>query len=401
MTEDEASWKPRRRVARAVTLAASVFTTILLAACGSSVRAPYRSVAPSIPTPLATSIQTSAGTWATVPMGHLDEPLNTFWQLLFRPTGSASWSNQVKATAVATNGGLVLASPGGPGLLVGVRPTNLLTFSPLIYTSDAGRSWSTGLLADGLAARPDALASDSASHMLALVNTHAEAQVLASTVGASKWRTSVTTRVLASTAAGRSCGLSAITAVAHLTETPLAGASCSRPGVLGIFAIRGGASRLLEAPPPTSLARDRIDVLALQSDGNGLSALLGTSEGSAISLVAAWYRGRHWSASQPLHVDASERVSSFGPTSANGIFVLLASSSGPARLAVASNTGAGWRQLPPPPADTATVAFGPAASVDALAVEDTVLKVWTLAAHSRGWVHAQSIKVPIEFGSSG
>ena len=170
MIEDQKYGQWRRRAARAVTLAVSAFTTVLLAACGSSARAPYRSAAPSIPTPLATSIQTSAGTWATVAMGHLDEPLNTFWQLFFRPTGSASWSNQVKATAVATNGGLVLASPGGPGLLVGVRPTNLLTFSPLIYTSDAGRSWSTGLLADGLAARPDALAAASASRMLALVN---------------------------------------------------------------------------------------------------------------------------------------------------------------------------------------------------------------------------------------
>lgn len=400
MTEDEASGKRRGRLAMAVTLAVSAFTTILLAACGSSVRAPYRSSAPSIPTPLATSIQTSAGTWATVAMGHLDEPLNTFWQLLFRPTGSPSWSNQVKATAVATNGGLVLASPGGPGLLVGVRPTNLLTFSPLIYTADAGRSWSTGLVADGLAARPDALAADSANHMLAVVNAHAEAQVLTSAGDPSRWQTAVTTRALASTVAGRSCGLFTITAAGYMTETPLAGGSCSRPGVLGIFAISGGASRLLEAPPPSSLARDRIDVLALHSYGTGLSALLGTSEGNAISLVAAWYRDRHWSASQPLRVNASERVSSFGPTSANGIFVLLTSSSGPARLAVARSAEAGWRQLPSPPADTATVAVGPTASVDALAVKDTTLSVWTLGAHSSDWVHAQSIKVPIEFGSS-
>ncbi len=400
MIEDETPRKPRRRVARAVALASSALTTILLAACGSSVRADYRSAAPSIPTPLATSIQTSAGTWATVPMGRLDEPLNTFWQLFFRPSGSASWSNQVKATAVATNGGLVLTSPGGRGLLVGVRPTNLLTFSPLVYTSDGGRSWSTGLLADGLAARPDALSADSANRMLALVNARAEAQVLTSSGGPSRWRTSVTTRSLASTAAGRLCGLSTITAVGYMTETPLAGASCSRPGVLGIFAVPAGAWHLLEAPPPSSLAHQRIEVLGLESYGNGVSALLGSSEGSAINLAAAWYRDRHWSASQPLRVNASERVSSFGPTGANGVFVLLTSSSGRTRLAVASNAAAGWRQLPPPPAGTATAAFGPAASVDALVVKETLLSVWMLAAHSSGWVHAQSVKVPIEFGSS-
>ena len=46
------------------------------------------------------------------------------------------------------------------------------------------------------------------------------------------------------------------------------------------------------------------------------------------------------------------------------------------------------------------MAFGPAASVDALVVKDTMLNVWTLASHFSDWVHAQSIRVPIEFGSS-
>ena len=236
--------------------------------------------------------------------------------------------------------------------------------------------------------------------MLALVNARSEAQVLTSNGGPSRWQTSVNTRALASTAAGRLCGLSTITAVGYMRETPLAGASCSRPGVLGVFAAPAGSWRLLEAPPPSSLEHDRIEVLGLEPYGNGISALLGSSKGTAIRLVAAWYHDGRWSASQPLRVYASERVSSFGPTGADGIFVLLTSSSGRARLAVASSAAAGWRQLPTPPEDTATVAFGPAASVDALAVKDTMLNVWTLASHFSDWVHAQSIRVPIEFGSS-
>ena len=68
--------------------------------------------APEIPTPLATSVQTLDGTWATIPMGRLDEPLNTFWQLFYRPNGAVAWSNRVEATATATNGGLVLAADG-------------------------------------------------------------------------------------------------------------------------------------------------------------------------------------------------------------------------------------------------------------------------------------------------
>ena len=44
--------------------------------------------APTLPTPLATSLQTADGTWATIPMGRLDEPFNTFWQLLFKRDGT-------------------------------------------------------------------------------------------------------------------------------------------------------------------------------------------------------------------------------------------------------------------------------------------------------------------------
>ena len=114
--------------------------------------------APLLPTPLATSVQAGGGTWATVAMGDLGQPLDTFWQLLFRPSRASSWSDRVEATAVATNGGLVLAS-GSNSLVVGVRPSNNLTFSPLISTSDGGRSWSNGLLNQGLVSRPQALAS--------------------------------------------------------------------------------------------------------------------------------------------------------------------------------------------------------------------------------------------------
>ena len=132
-----------------------------------------------LPTPLATSVHASGGTWATVPMGDLGQPLNTFWQLLFRPDGSASWSDRVEATAVATNGGLVLAG-GGQALVVGVRPSNLLTFSPLIATTNAGRSWSNGLLSQGLAPRPAALATGPAQ-TLAIVEGRGGTKVVRAT----------------------------------------------------------------------------------------------------------------------------------------------------------------------------------------------------------------------------
>jgi hypothetical protein len=393
----------RRRLPRGVLVTVSALAAGALAACsggGSSAQTSASASAPSLPTPLATSLQSAAGTWATVPMGHLDQPLNTFWQLFFRPAGSASWSNQVQATATGTNGGLILASVHGGAVIVGVRPSNLLTFSPLISTADGGRSWSTGLVSQGLAARPDSLAANSPSQTLALANGRGGAQVLAATNGLSGWRTAITTPALASTAAGRACTLASITAVADLGADPLVGASCARPGVVGVFVERAGSWQLLAARPPRPLARARVEVLALQSADGVTQALLGVSASGEDSLVAAWYEHGQWVASRPLAVSASQHVSSYGPAMGDGIFALLTGSSGAQRLAVASSPGAAWQQLTPPPPGTATLAFAGGASVDALAVHDTVLTVWSLTSPARAWSRRQTIDVPIEFGSA-
>ncbi len=141
----------------------------------------------SVPTPLATSVRASGGTWATVAMGDLGQPLNTFWQLMFRPDGSGKWTDHVEATATATNGGLVLAGGGGP-LIVGVRPSHDLTFSPLISTTNAGRSWSNGLLDEGLASRPEALAAGPGGRALAIVEGHGGAEVVRSNGNLTTWQ---------------------------------------------------------------------------------------------------------------------------------------------------------------------------------------------------------------------
>lgn len=389
----------RRARWRAPGAAALALLVLSLAACGSSTPTPAASQAPSIQTPLATSVQTSAGTWATVAMGHLEQPLNTFWQLLFRPTGGAAWSNHVQATAVATNGGLVLASDGS-GLVVGVRPTNLLEFSPLISTSDAGRSWSTGLLSQGLAASPDALAADSATHLLALASARGEELVLQSATGLSGWRPSTSAAALRATTPGRTCGLSTLTAVAYAAGTALAGAGCTRPGVIGVFAEHNGGWSMLGAGAPGALAHERIEVLALHGAGAGAgaAALLAVSDAGSSSLAVVSYAGGRWRASRPLALSGSEHLASVAATGDGDFFALLGRSSGQPQLYLAST--AGWRRLPPPPVGTATVALGPASSVEALAVKESVLSVWTLAARARGWVHRQTMRVPIEYGSS-
>jgi hypothetical protein len=66
---------------------------------------------------------------------------------------------------------------------------------------------------------------------------------------------------------------------------------------------------------------------------------------------------------------------------------------------MASEISTGWHELPPPPAGTATVAFG-GADPDALVVSGTVLTVWSLALAANAWAKGQVIRVPVQFGSS-
>jgi hypothetical protein len=339
-------------------------------------------------------------------MGRLDQPLNTFWQLFFRPEGATSWSDQVGATAAATNGGLVLASLGGAQLVVGVRPSDLLTFSPLITTSDAGRSWSDGLVPSGLAASPDALALGPNGRALALVRGRAGPELMATSGDLSRWVALASANELASSPAGRACGLQAVTALGYLAGSALAGASCRERGVAGVLVLGpAGRWRLAGPPLPPSLARDQAEVLTLAPGKGGLAALVasrGTGAQPGSRFLAAWEGSATagWRTSAPLQPSRALQVASVGATGNGGLFVLLSGQAGAEELYIVAGPGSPWRQLAAPPTGTATVAFGPGATVEALAVDGTVLTVWSLAPRSRAWSKEQVVRVPVQFGSS-
>ena len=100
--------------------------------------------------PLATSVSTTLGSWATIPMGHLDDPANTFWEVFSLPAGATTWAAHTPPD-VADNGGLV-AAPTSTGVVVGFRPSDLLKFSPLASTADGGVTYTTGLVPGALSA---------------------------------------------------------------------------------------------------------------------------------------------------------------------------------------------------------------------------------------------------------
>jgi hypothetical protein len=336
-------------------------------------------------------------------MGRLDQPPNTFWQLLFLPTGTSSWSDQVEATAVATNGGLVLAA-GGPVLLVGVRPSNRLTFSPLIASSDAGRTWSDGLLSEGLAEHPQALAVDDTGRAVALVGGRGEGltRVLLSAAGLSRWQTLTTASHLAAVPGAKACGLGQITAVSLLAGSPVVGASCARPGVVGILAQRTGKWELIGPPLPSSLYRGRAEVLAMTTTANTLTVLVAVSVGASNDLVAAWSSdgGQDWRTSTALPVSEGSQLASVGPVSGDGLFVLMNRRAGTDKLNMVDGPGVPWTALPSPPVGTATVAFPPGATPEALVVDDATLTVMDLTSASSAWVQSQMLRVPIQYGSS-
>jgi hypothetical protein len=401
----------RGPVARAT--AGLALGAICLASCGASTPGATSGApaAPSLPTPLATSVEGGGGTWATVPMGNLRQPANTFWQLFFQRDGGSTWSNQVEATATATNGGLVLA-PAAHSLLVGVRPSQLLTFTPLISTADAGGSWSTGLISQDLASRPTALALSPGGGALALVNARGGPEVLESTGSLSSWQPLVTGKALAASPLSSRCDPGPLTAVGYLPvsparsipDDPVIGTSCRRPGVVGIFQeVR--TTWDIVGPALTS-GSGQAQVLGLFPTQHGLATLIGLSGGRAegsggTSLLTAWAGFRKpWASSAPLQLAKGDRLLSYGATPAGGLFVLVAQQGGENELELAAPTNHAWRRLPPPPPGTTTVAFGPGSAVDALATGSTVLTVWHLASDVGTWAKSQVVQVAIQYGSS-
>ena len=407
----------------------------LAAGCGSQV-APATTPALQVQTaPLSTSLVTPQGTWAVTVMGGSAAAENNFWQLFVRPAGASRWS-LATPEGVADNGGLVATSgAGGSSLLVGFRPSQGLTFSPLATSSDTGRSWTPGLLDAGLADVPDAMAVAPSGQTLALLHDGGiETAATTGAAAAGQWSRLATLATLAASAPGRSCGLVAVNAVSFSqNNVPMAAGSCVRRGVAGVFADTGGAWQAAGPVLPAGFGGDQVQVLGLARTllanaglANAGLANAGLANGGANTgggdteggnaalllagndLLAAWSDGGRWTVSAPVAAAAGDepgdqqgvRAAGFGAD--GSLWVLL----GGDRAETVSGPGASWQALPPVPAGTqvlvpagtATLAPG-SGGYDALAVSGSRLTVWQLT--GAAWARAQVINVPIEYGSSG
>jgi len=379
--------------------AATLTGLAAIAGCGTAASG---SAAPPVPAgtaPLATSMTTTGGaTWAIVAMGGSAAAENRFWELFTRPAGGPSGGQWKLVTppGVADNGGLVAA--GGPAsVTVAFRPSQGLTFSPLAVTSDAGKTWDTGLLDAPVASVPDALAVGDGTTLALLGDGAVEQGAVNQGGGAgANWTRLAAPGVIASSAAGRRCQVTGLTAVAYTPSgTPLAAASCARPGVVGIFARSAGAWAAAGPAATGGLGGHPVAVVRLTGTATGDVALLRAGTGSAASLLAAWTSdGAHWTTSSPIAAGAGQ-VTASGTGPGGAAWVLLADG----RAYAISGPGATWRRLPAPPPGTATLAAGPGSAFEALTAAGTTLTVYRLSS-AGSWDKLQTIAVPIQYGSS-
>jgi hypothetical protein len=399
----------RRGRVRAGALAAAVAviaSSAALAACGSPTSSSTstsssasNSGAAGVPAvSLATSLSTAADSWAIVPM--TANP--TFWEVLVRPAKSATWQ-LVTPPGVADNGGLVAAAGTGRSLTVAVRPSQDLVFTPVASTADAGASWSAGgPLSAGVAASPGALAVSGRQLAAVLGNGTIEA----SSDAGSSWRTLARPGTIAASAAGRKCGTVGVTAVSFgpLATDVLAAGTCGATGTAGFFdyspASPADGWQRLSLPVSGQLVRLGAGTALVRATA-GLTALwLGGWFAYSPLGPSAHPSSGAWTASALLPVTsgviASGGLTGATATSPGGMWVLMPGG----QAATIGGPGQQWLLLPPTPAHTSVLASGPGSSVDALAVSGARLTVWQLDRGATIWTRAQTMSVPIRYGSS-
>ncbi len=284
-----------------------------------------------------------------------------------------------------------------------VRANKDLAFSPLTATANAGASWSTGGLIDAsVAASPDALAAASGKLVALLGNGTVETSSDAGT----SWSAIAKPGTIADSPAGKGCGGAVrvtsvsfgLATVGAITTDVLAGGTCGTSGGDALFSYSAGTGwQRLSLPVSGQLVR-LSGAMALVEGKSGLSVLWRGAGWHAYAPASASTprpAPTNWSASAALPVSGT--VTASGTLPSGGAWVLLPGG----RAATIAGPGRQWVLLPPAPAHTAVLASGPGGATDALAVSGETLTVWRLANASTVWTRAETIRVPIQYGSSG
>jgi hypothetical protein len=339
-----------------------------------------------------------------IPMGHLDDPANTFWELFLRKAGSKAWVLRTPP-GVADNGGVVVSLPAQGPLTAGFLPSANLEFSPLAQSADSGKTWSTGELPAGLVASPDALAANTAGGLLALVSTGA-GTVLSSPGDLRSWTTLVTKGDLAGAVPG--CRVSAITAVSFdATGQPLLGVGCATAGRIGILS-RSSASQATQAtawqnvgPTLAGGQPGTATVVRLEDTAQGMAGVAAVKSSDRWWLVAFWGQGSlgQWVQSTAAPVPSGWTLESTAVGGdQRGVTVMLAAGDR-RRVEQLSGPGAAWVTLAPAPAGAGAVA-AVGSEVDTFVSSGSQITVWAWTPGATGWSRTAVTTVPVQYGSS-
>ncbi len=360
--------------------------------------------APAIP--LASSVTTPRQSTLVVPMGHLDDPTNTFWQLFVRPAGSASWELRTPP-GVADNGGLVVDVPSDGPLTAAFPISDVLAFSPLARSEDGGKTWASGVLPTPIVASPDVIAPGMDSGALALVDEAGET-LLSGGADLSTWGSLATTSSIA--VAAPDCKVTHLTSVATVGTTVYVGLACAAPDRLGVAAAvmdpAGTAGVWRSAGPGlTGHAGGTAVVVRLVEGSDGPQGLAEVTAGSTVSEVAFWGSGDpdatdpRWSQSRPLVLPTGAKLKATAVGGAGGSEVaVLAGTGSSQQVAEIAGPGRPWTALPTPPAGTLAVAVA-GSETDAFVVDNSVLTVWE-STDGHAWTRSATVTVPVPYGSS-
>jgi hypothetical protein len=349
--------------------------------------------------PLPAAIETPADSWVVLPMGQFGSRANTFWQLLHAAPGTSQWS-VVTPQGVADNGGLVAAAGvTTASTMVAFLPSQLLRFSPLSATTDAGRTWSPAFLPGALAARPNALASGP-DDSLAIVG----AAVLHRPSNSSTWSRLVPLAALQRLAP--ECAAKALDAVAVTsTGVPLVGVPCR--GRLGLFTGLNGSWHQERAALPGDWSGANTTILRLQA-GKTQTTVLATAsrKGHQALFALSQSVSGTWQASAPLPIGTDSTVRATAVDSGGALSVLVGSKESESVDEITS--GGRWVTLPAPAHGSVALAWVTpdstsldGATLDAFSVvRGTNLHVFAFTPGSGKWVEADSLEVPLPYGSS-
>jgi hypothetical protein len=378
------------RPARVLAAGSAVALSVLAAGCGSTAAGPAATTTRPVSLPLGSSIASAGTTWALLPMG-VSRGHNLFWQVFALAKGGSRWALATPIDA-ATNGALALAVTGDTSVTAAVRPSQLLTYSPVVSTANGGKTWTPAAPAPGLAAVPDALAAaPGRGQLMALTRSGRVEQ------GRSSWTTLISLRGMSAARPARACAPTGLTAVAYgLSGQPVVAARCGHRGVVGILADQGGRWSVSGPTLPGRLDGRQVEVVRLVRTGSRLTALLRVGSGAGARLVAGWQDadGR-WMLSAALPDAGAVLSSSLGADGA----VVVELGGRRAELVAGPGSGAGWQALPRLPQGRAvTLALTASGGVDALAADVTVLTAWRL--EGGRWAQTQTTKVPLQYGSS-